>query len=67
MNLIIPFCVNRCEKERERREHLETELSNLRLQEEELKAHKLPELQSLLKSKAQQLMQLQTQHQQVPK
>ncbi|XP_026208542.1 keratin, type I cytoskeletal 18-like [Anabas testudineus] len=54
----------RCEKERERREHLETELSNLRLQEEELKAHKLPELQSLLKSKAQQLMQLQTQHQQ---
>ncbi|XP_067332173.1 keratin, type I cytoskeletal 14-like isoform X2 [Channa argus] len=54
----------RCGKEREYREHLEKELSNLRWQEEELKANKLPELQSLLNSQTQQLAELQIQHQQ---
>uniref|UniRef100_A0A3B4XIR5 Uncharacterized LOC111649195 n=1 Tax=Seriola lalandi dorsalis TaxID=1841481 RepID=A0A3B4XIR5_SERLL len=54
----------RCEKEREHRGRLEAELSNLRLLEEELSVHKLPELQSLLRDQTGQLMELQRQHQQ---
>ncbi|XP_022607872.1 keratin, type I cytoskeletal 50 kDa-like [Seriola dumerili] len=54
----------RCEKEREHRGRLEAELSNLRLLEEELRVHKLPELQSLLRDQTGQLMELQRQHQQ---
>ncbi|XP_071320423.1 uncharacterized protein [Trachinotus anak] len=53
-----------CERECEHRGRLEAELSNLRLLEEELKVHKLPELQSLLNDQRQQLMELQIQHQQ---
>ncbi|KAK2832903.1 hypothetical protein Q5P01_016792 [Channa striata] len=48
----------RHKKEREKRKQLEKDLSNLRLQEEELKAHKLPELQCLLNSQTHQLLQM---------
>ncbi|XP_044037424.1 serine-rich adhesin for platelets-like isoform X2 [Siniperca chuatsi] len=54
----------RCEKERESRGCVEAELSDLRLLEEELQVHRLPELQSLLNDQTQQLMELQIQHQQ---
>ncbi|XP_069021657.1 uncharacterized protein [Embiotoca jacksoni] len=54
----------RCEKEREQRERVEAELSDLRLLEEDLKAHQLPELQNLLNDQSEQLLQLQIRHQQ---
>ncbi|XP_044188547.1 uncharacterized protein LOC122967796 [Thunnus albacares] len=54
----------RCENEQENRGRVEAELNNLRLQDEELMTHKLPELQNLLKGQTQQMMELQIQHQQ---
>ncbi|XP_035510157.1 keratin, type I cytoskeletal 50 kDa-like [Morone saxatilis] len=54
----------RCEKEREHCGCLEVDLSNLRVLEEELQVHKLPELHSLLNDQTQQLMGLHVQHQQ---
>ncbi|XP_023149992.2 uncharacterized protein LOC111584888 [Amphiprion ocellaris] len=54
----------RCEKERERCDKAEAELSGLRELQAELKVHKLPELQSLLDNRMQHLVELQTQHQQ---
>ncbi|XP_051797450.1 keratin, type I cytoskeletal 17-like [Acanthochromis polyacanthus] len=54
----------RCENERERRDKVEAELNDLKELEAELKVHKLPELQSLLDNQMQNLVQLQTQHQQ---
>uniref|UniRef100_A0A3P8SE19 IF rod domain-containing protein n=1 Tax=Amphiprion percula TaxID=161767 RepID=A0A3P8SE19_AMPPE len=54
----------RCEKERERCDKVEAELSGLRELQAELKVHKLPELQSLLDNRMQHLVELQTQHQQ---
>lgn len=62
---IIPCCVNRCEKERERRGSLEEELSKLWLVEEELQNYTLLELENLLDNQTQQLMELQINHQQV--
>ncbi|XP_067426621.1 keratin, type I cytoskeletal 24-like [Thunnus thynnus] len=61
---IIPCCVGRCENEQENCGRVEAELNNLRLQDEELMTHKLPELQNLLKGQTQQMMELQIQHQQ---
>uniref|UniRef100_A0A3Q3LEN2 Uncharacterized LOC113140778 n=1 Tax=Mastacembelus armatus TaxID=205130 RepID=A0A3Q3LEN2_9TELE len=61
---IIPHQLNRYEKARECRRHLEEQLSNLRLLEKELRVHKLPELQSQLNNQTEQLMELQRQHQQ---
>ncbi|XP_051275731.1 uncharacterized protein LOC127374456 isoform X1 [Dicentrarchus labrax] len=62
---LIIFDLNvRCEKERERCGCLEMDLSNLRLLEEELQVHRLPELHSLLNDQTQQLMGLHVQHQQ---
>lgn len=54
----------RCEKERESRGCVEAELSDLKLLEKELKVHRLPELETKLDDQAQQLMELQIQHQQ---
>ncbi|KAK9534462.1 hypothetical protein VZT92_006906 [Zoarces viviparus] len=54
----------RCEKERERGGGVEEDLNNMRLLEEVLKVHTLPELQTLLNDKTQQLMELHIQHQQ---
>ncbi|KAM6914688.1 uncharacterized protein PEZ65_015003 isoform 2-T2 [Lycodopsis pacificus] len=54
----------RCEKERERGGGVEEDLNNMRLLEEVLKVHTLPELQTLLNDETQQLMELHIQHQQ---
>ncbi|KAI3359180.1 hypothetical protein L3Q82_002601 [Scortum barcoo] len=62
---LIAFNLNiRCEKECERRSSLEAELRNLKMQEEELQVHRLPQLQNQLSDQTQQLMELQIQHQQ---
>ncbi|KAM7371400.1 hypothetical protein PAMP_008648 [Pampus punctatissimus] len=52
------------EKEQEYRGGVEVELKDLKLLGEELMMHKLPELQKLLNSQTQQMMQMQIQHQQ---
>ncbi|KAM7387607.1 hypothetical protein PAMA_009971 [Pampus argenteus] len=54
----------RFEKEQEYRGGVEAELKYLKLLGEELMMHKLPELQKLLNSQTQQMMQMQIQHQQ---
>ncbi|XP_059204097.1 keratin, type I cytoskeletal 47 kDa-like [Centropristis striata] len=54
----------RCEKEREHRGCLEAELGDLRMLEEVLKVHTLPELHTVLSDQRQQLMELQMQHKQ---
>ncbi|XP_031694695.1 uncharacterized protein LOC116377250 isoform X2 [Anarrhichthys ocellatus] len=54
----------RCEKERERGVGVEEDLNNMRLLEEVLKVHTLPELQTLLSDKTQQLMEVHIQRQQ---
>ncbi|KAL7378754.1 hypothetical protein ABVT39_018049 [Epinephelus coioides] len=54
----------RYEKEHERRGCVETDVSDLRLLEEVLKVHTLPELRTLLEDQTQQLMELRIQHQQ---
>nr|XP_046271038.1 uncharacterized protein LOC124073108 [Scatophagus argus] len=54
----------RYEKECERRGALEVELSNLRLLDEELQVHRLPELHNQLNDRTQHLTELQIQHEQ---
>ncbi|KAI9514957.1 hypothetical protein NQZ68_028909 [Dissostichus eleginoides] len=62
---IMPCCVNRCDKESERRGSVEAELSDMRLLQEGLLLHTLPELHKLRRDLTQRLTELQRQHQQV--
>ncbi|KAK5855732.1 hypothetical protein PBY51_007379 [Eleginops maclovinus] len=55
---------SRCDKERERRGSVEAELGDLRLLQEGLRLHTLPELHKLLRDLTQHLMELQQQHRQ---
>lgn len=62
---ISSFSADRCDKERECRHDLEVEMNSLRLLDEELHVHTLPELQSVVSDQTQELMEMQIQHKQV--
>lgn len=62
---IIPCCVNRCERESEHCARLEAGLNDLRLLGEELIVQKLPELQSVLNEETEELMEMESQYEQV--